>query len=309
MIEKKLPLPLLSLLVSLATLVVVLYLVIAGGRDRQPADYSVQKNLAGELSDNNLPRAAIEEYRKILSDTKVDTKTRANINYLIGEIYFEDLFDYENAAAYYVRARSLNPDGSFYNEAGRNLIASLERMGRLIDAKRELDKSVNLDSVYAAHEGEKMVAKIGEKPVFLSELEEELQNMPPEIQKQFVSREGKLAALNKYIGWELIMRAAIRESMDADPEMIKARENLEKQLLLEKYITERIMPEGRLDTADVRNFYLVHKDDRYEGQSFDDVRTRVLQDYQQEKFQQLLNEHVTKLMAVDRVQIFEENVQ
>ena len=164
----KSPLILISLLVSVVTLAVVVYMVVTVTGDNQARDYAAEKSIAGELTEYNLHRGAIAEYEAILDDPGLDIVTRANINYLIGKIYFHDLFDFENAATYFVRARSLNPDGSFYDEAGRNLIASLEKMGRVLDAKRELDREANLDSVYAAHEGDPMIAKIGEQPVFLS---------------------------------------------------------------------------------------------------------------------------------------------
>ena len=85
------------------------------------------KRLAGELRDNKLYNAAVEEYLKILEFKSIDNKTRANINYLIGKIYYENLKDYEQAASYYIRAKGLDPDGSFQNEASKNLIASLEK--------------------------------------------------------------------------------------------------------------------------------------------------------------------------------------
>ena len=69
------------------------------------------KKLAGELRDTKLYRAAIEEYEKLLDMPGVENVTRANVNYLIAKIYFENIADYEQAAAYYVRARALDPEG------------------------------------------------------------------------------------------------------------------------------------------------------------------------------------------------------
>jgi len=81
------------------------------------------RRLAGELQSNRLYRAAIEEYQNILTYDDVDTPTRANINYLVGRVYFDHLGDYENAAAYYVRAKELDPEGSFADQATRKLVA------------------------------------------------------------------------------------------------------------------------------------------------------------------------------------------
>jgi len=292
----------------IATLLLVAYVAFMqdGDDDR---DYTTEKRLAGELADNNLYKASIEEYSTILADRSLDTDTRAGVNYLIAKIYFENLRDYENAAAHYVRARSLNPDGSFYDEAGKKLIACLEKMGRIVDAKRELDKSVNIDSVQAAHEGGTMIAKIGEMPIYLSQVDDELQNLPPELQKQFLGREGKLAYVQQYIATELMYRAALREGMEDDPEIAKKQEMLRKQLLVEKYAVDKVLPQINIDTTDLKNYYVANKDSKFEGKAYDEIKSNVLMAYQQEKAQQAFSEYVAKLSAAENVRIFEENIR
>jgi tetratricopeptide (TPR) repeat protein len=309
MAGEKATISIISLLVSLITLASVLYLVLLMPANDKARDYDVQKKLAGELSDNNLHEASVEEYKKILADPGLDAETGAGINYLIARIYFENLLDYEKAAAHYIRARSLNPQGSFYDEAGKNLIACLEKMGRLVDAKRELDKAVDLDSVYAAHEGETMVAKIGDVPVFLSDLDNEIQNLPLKTQQQFLGKEGKMEFLNQYIGLELMYRAAVRAGLDADRDVVKKKKSLEKHILIEKYIAEHVVPEINIDTSDVKNYYLANKDEKYGGKTYDEIRTQVFIDYQQEKAQQAFNDYIAKLAAVENVQIFAENIK
>ncbi|HDL03570.1 MAG TPA: hypothetical protein ENH25_05510 [candidate division Zixibacteria bacterium] len=308
MADEKSSLSIIALLVSIVTLILVAYMAMApsGGNS---GDYSTEKNLAGELADNNLYEASIEEYMTVLSDRNLEPKTRANINYLIAKTYFENLRDYENAAAYYVRARALDPEGSFYTEAGKNLIASLEKMGRIVDAKRELDKSTNIDSIYAEHEGETMVAKIGDLPVYLSQIDNEIQELPPDVQKQFLGKEGKLAYVQQYVATELMYRAAIREGMENDPEIERKKELLAKQLLVEKYAVEKVLPQINIDTTDLKNYYLANKDDMFDGKDYDDVKTQVLMSYQQNKAQQAFSEYVAKLSAAENVRIFEENVK
>ena len=308
MTDEKSSLSIIALLVSIVTLILVAYMALApsGGNS---GDYSTEKNLAGELVDNNLYEASIEEYMTVLSDRNLEPKTRANINYLIAKTYFENLRDYENAAAYYVRARALDPEGSFYTEAGKNLIASLEKMGRIVDAKRELDKSTNIDSIYAEHEGETMVAKIGDLPVYLSQIDNEIQELPPDVQKQFLGKEGKLAYVQQYVATELMYRAAIREGMENDPEIERKKELLAKQLLVEKYAVEKVLPQINIDTTDLKNYYLANKDDMFDGKDYDDVKTQVLMSYQQNKAQQAFSEYVAKLSEAENVRIFEENVK
>ncbi len=296
------------LIISIFTLGGVAFLIIASPGNETEYDYSTVKKLAGELADNNLYEAAIDEYKKILSDPQTDSEMRANINYLVGKIYFENLDDYKNAAAHYIKARSLNPDGSFYSEAGKNLITSLEKMGRMVDAKRELDKQVDIDSIYVEHEGETRVALIGDRPVFLSDIESEIQLLPPEVQKEFVTPEGKREFLQQYIATELLYQAAVREGYEDDPDVAEKKKALEKQLLVEKYAVENVLPKINIDTADIRNYYAANKE-RYGDKSYDEVKSQVFMDYQQEKAQRAFQDYIQKLSAVEKVQIFEENLK
>jgi len=132
-----------------------------------------RKRIAGDLRDNKLYTAAIEEYGKILESGTLDDTQRGNINYLIARIYFDDLKDYENAAAYYVRARSYDSNASYSSDLSRNLVASLEKLGRFVDARRELSESTDINA--KPHKtGDTPVALIGTDTVWLSEVENQI---------------------------------------------------------------------------------------------------------------------------------------
>ena len=299
----------LALIVSVITLAMLAFMFFAGGNQSGPADITTQKSLAGELEDNNLYQAAIDEYKKILDNPEIENDAAANIYYMIGRIYFDNLSDYNNAAAYYIRARTLNPNGSFYDEAGKNLIACMEKMGRILDAKRELDKTVNIDSVYDEHEGETVIAKIGDNPVYMSDVKDNIQNLPPETQKQFLSKEGKIDAVNGYIGMELIYRAAVREGYNTSPEMVKLTERLTRQAIVDKYLKDKVMVNLRIDDNDVKNYYEANKSTKYNDKAFDEVKDRVYQDYKSEKSQQVFQNYVNNLASVENVKIFEDKIK
>jgi len=267
-----------------------------------------RKKLAGELQDSRLYAAAIEEYQKILEIDNLDIKTRANINYLIGRIYFENLRDYEQAAGYYVRARALDPNASFVNEASKNLVASLEKMGRVLSARRELDALTDIDTGPKTS-GDVEVARIGNDPIWLSEVEAQIQSLPQQLQQQYVSRESRLEFIRQYVGMELIYRAASRENFGDDPEIKKQQQQLYRQLLIDKYLADKVIPEIKIDTLDVRNFYAANKDARYGGAPYDSVRTRVFVDYQNKKAQQAFSDYVSRLAKTERVEWLEHNIK
>lgn len=278
-----------------------------GSGNSGDSQIEIRKNLAGELRDNKLYTAAIEEFQKILDNENISVAEQANINYLIARIYFEDLQEYEPAAAYYLRAKTLNPEATFAAEASRNLVTSLEKMGRMIDAKRQLDAMTDIDDTPKT-KGDVAVARIGGVPVWLSEVEELIQQLPAEEQKRFRNTEAKREFARQYVGTELLYRAAIRENMGEDAEVKKRERQIHKNLLVEKYLWGRVFPDIKIDTLDVKNFYKASQD-RYEGKPYDSVKARVFLDYQTEKTQAAYSEFISKLAAVEKVEFLDQNIK
>jgi tetratricopeptide (TPR) repeat protein len=264
--------------------------------------------LAAELQNNHLYVAAVEEYGKILDLPGVEATKRANVNFLIGRLYFENLKDYEQAAGYFVRAKTLDPNGSFIEEAQKNLVACLERSGRMLDARRELSSAANLDTTAPAA-GDLPVAKLDGRTIWRSEVEEAIQQLPPSIQKQLMSQDARMAYLRNYVGVELLYDAAKRERMDADPRLIRQKDQLFKKVVVQKYVEERVMPGISIDTADVRNFYLANKDTRYKGMPFDSARAAAIMDYESQKTESAYGQYIQKLAAAAKVEFLDQNLK
>lgn len=291
-----------------ALLVVVLGVCMVGCFNKS-VDVEMHKRLAGELRDARLYQAAVQEYEKVLSNNGLEINIRANINYLIGKLYFENLQDYENAAAFYVRARALNPEGSFIDEASRNMVTSLEKLGRMVDARRELDASTFLDDE-PRPEGDVVVARVGGKDIWLAEVEQQMQTLPPEVQKRLTnSRKEKIEFVKQYVGAELMYNAAVRQNYGDNPEVKKQMRLLEKKLLVDKYVMDNVIPKIHIDTSDVRNFYAANRDVRYGGASYDSVRARVYLDYQNEKAESAFNQYLQDLAIAEKVEILEHNIR
>lgn len=294
--------------VMLVISVALLFGLSCGGDGVDRAAVDRHKKLAGELRDSKLYRGAIEEYREILSQQAIDLRTRANINYLIGRIYYENLADYKQAAAYYIRARSLDPDGSFVGEASRNLVAALEKMGHILDAKRQLNAAADIEPPPKL-EGDVEVARVGGDPVWQSEIDEQIQAMPPETQKQFTSRNAKVEYVHNYVAVELLYRAAVREDYGSDPDIQKQQRLLHKKLLVDKYILDKVMPQITVDTSDVRNYYLARKVERYHDAPYDSVMAQVFLDYQTEKAEAAFSDYIAMLARAEKVEFFDQTVQ
>jgi len=266
------------------------------------------KKLAGELRDNRLFKAAVDEYKKVLDIETIDRNERANINYLIARIYFENILDYENAASYYVKAQSLDPDAPFSSEASRKLVASLEKMGNVVDAKRQLDAVVNLDAG-PKDDNDAVVAKVGTVPIYMSEIDDQIQQLPPEAQKQFLNPQSKVEFMRQHVGMELLYHAAVRENYDDDTEVKKQQQLFNRQVLINKYIVDKVMPQIKIDTNDVKNYYMANKGSRYKDAPFDSVKAQVFMDYQSDKTQSAYGDYINMLAKKEKVEFFDHNVR
>ncbi|MFH1686777.1 MAG: tetratricopeptide repeat protein [bacterium] len=297
----------LATLIALISLLAFILPGCNGGGDSQ-AGIERHKRLAGELQDTKLYRAAIEEYLALLAGPALDDATRANVNYLIGRIYFDDLSEYEQAAAYLVRARAIDPEGSFNAEASRKLVACLEKMGKMVDARRQLDAATDVNAE-PSRPGDIEVARISGSPVWLSDVEQQIQALPPEVQSQFTSVAGKKEFVRQYIASELIYRAALREGFDQDPDIIKQQQLLQKRLLVDKYVVDKVMPGVAVDSVDIKNFYLAHKSDRYQDAPFDSVQGQVFIDYSSEKTEAAFSEYIGRLVEAEKVEFLDQNIK
>lgn len=266
------------------------------------------QRMATELQDNRLYQPAIEEYEKILAYDDVTTKQRANINYLIARIYFDELNNYEQAAAHYIRAREYDPEGSFAIEASKNLVASLEKMGNVFDARRQLSAATDIDNKPRSKD-DVAVAEVGGRKIWRSEIEDQIASLPPQMQEQFTSHDARIDFLHQYVGVELLYDAAVRENYLADPEIQKQKEKLLKRLLVDRFVSEKVMPQIHVDTLDVRNYYEANKSSRYDDKPYDSVKSQVFLDYQSTKAEAAYQDYIQGLAKAENVKFYDKNLE
>jgi tetratricopeptide (TPR) repeat protein len=298
----------LAVLLCVLVFVSIGVLVSSCSRQSNEAAIEMHKRLAGELQNNRLYQAAVDEYTKVLAYDDLDVKQRANICYLIGRLYFDDIRDYASAAAYFVRAREYDPEGSFMQEASKNLVASLEKLGNIVDAKRQLAAATDIDPQPRAG-GDVAVARIGDRQIWLSNIDDQIASLSPDIQKRLLTREAKLEFIRQYVGIELLYEAAVREDYLSNPEIQRQQEHMVKQLLVNKYVVDKVMPQVRADSLDVKNYYQANKDTRYKGEPYDSVRAQVFMDYQNEKAESAYSDYIARLAQTQRVEFLDQNVK
>lgn len=296
-----------TMVVAIASLVGVLAVYTSLPDMPKEDPVALAKQMAGELADNNLPEAAIEEYRKALDGGTLTLEQQGAIHYLIGNLYFEDIGDYEKAAAEYIRARELDEDASYITEAGKKLITCLEKMGRRLAARRELDQQAGLEPDTSKGTG-KIVAKVGSDDITVAEFNRFLESIPPAMQENLSGSDKKRQLLDQMIGRELIYHAALREGLDKNAKVQKDLRELEKEVLIQYYTQEKIAPTVKPDSAELM-LYFNANNEKYGEKPFDEVRDQVMQDYIAYIGQKAINEYIGTLMKAEPVQVFEENLK
>jgi len=296
-----------GLIVAAASLVMVVLVYMAISKSPETDMVADARKLAGDLADNNLPEAAIEEFQKILDKADLTKSEKGSINYMIGKTYFEDIGDYEKAAAYYIRARALDENGSYYNEAGKNLITCMERMGRRLDARRELDAQASAHPDTTSSPG-KLVAKVGSSDITVADFNADLEALPPEMRKNISTPEEKRKFLDQVIGRELIYHAALREGLDRDIRMQEDLKNIEKEYLIRYYTQTQIAPTVKPDSSELMLYFNANKA-KYGDKPFETIRDSVTQDYMSYVGQKAVNDYIGTLLKAEPVQVFEENLK
>ena len=86
--------------------------------------------MAGELHSNRLYQAAVDEYERALSYDGIEAGKRANLNYLIARIYFEDIPQLRAGGGLLLAGAGVRPRWLVY--AG-----SIEKPGRIAGEDRQ----------------------------------------------------------------------------------------------------------------------------------------------------------------------------
>ena len=278
---------------------------------------------ATELYNKGLYAQAIEEYKNYLENEDASSGIKANINYTIGNIYFERLMDYQNALAYYLKIKHFYPESNLINEVNQKIIACLERMNRPSEAMQELRETTNIDKnqVQKNKPGE-VVAEIGDRKITLGDLEfemnRELERTPVELRPKDIGKEEKLAFLKQYLTIEILYGKAMRMGLDRDKEVIDGTFQAKKSLMTMKALQDEFKNKIKIDEKDLELYYqknkekFVEKDDKgklKKQKSFEEVKEEVYKEVLAQKQRQVMDELLIQLMNAQDVKIFTDKVK
>jgi tetratricopeptide (TPR) repeat protein len=231
-------------------------------------DITKRISLAAQLADKGLHAEAAVEYEFVLNLPGISDGKRSNICYLLGNLYYDKQKDYEKALAYYIRAKHYDPESPVLRQITERTVTCLERIGRSLDAQNVLSDATYLAGEETRQFSGKTVAQIGDRIINMGELDNEIQKLPSEQQKQYRNdKEAKLNFLKQYVHNELLYQMAKRSSLHKDPKLRERVEDLEKMLLVQMIYQERVMDKINVEPEDVRLFFKAHKDEYIETET------------------------------------------
>jgi len=272
---------------------------------------NIQKKLAEEYINQGFYEKAIDSYEKYISLPYLTLEKKSNLSYIIGNIYMDDLSDYSNALANFVRAKVYYPSNTSVSEINKKIVACLEKLGKSVDAEREMSKVTSLtgkekEDVLKPKEGDIIVAKIGGRNITMGEMNRELERLPVFVKESFKGKEKRLEFLGQYIAGELLYDSAKRQGIDNDKKVIEDLNFSKKQLMINKLIEQDVDLKLREPgEEDLKLYYEANKDKYTEEKKdeagkptkvqleFGQVKDRIKFDYttmkRQEKIKGLLD--------------------
>lgn len=277
------------------------------------------RDFANVLYNRQLFLQSAQQYEYYLNNYKIDKNEQANINYTIGDIYFERIKDYENALVYYLKIKYLFPESQLIENANKKIVACLERLQRSEDAVQALEETTSLepDKIRQKRPGA-VVAKIGKREITQGDIDFELNQLPPYMKAQFSTKEKKLQFLKQFILTELLYDKAKREELDKDAEIIEAAFQAKREIMVRKLLEREIMQNVKIEPSDVELYYNAHKDKYVEKddegnvtrqKSFDEVREQVAQDLVMERQQEAIERMAEQMMRAEGAEIYDDKLQ
>jgi len=278
-----------------------------------------QRALAVKLKTAGLENEAVQAFNKYLDNFDISNDERAQLFYTIGKIHFDNQ-NFEDALKAFYSIEIIKPGSSQNSEAGRYIVTSLEKLGKSLDAKYELNRVTALENKPAPSGGRGvLVAKVGDDEIFMGDLIDEIQKFPPQQQKMFDKPEEEINLLEQMISRILLVEKARVLGFDKSEEVKNQLNEIEKSLLVQKVITSELEERVKIKPDDIKLFYETHPEFFKDSQGtnavaakvlpFAEVKDRAEQIYRSQKEQEAVKEFMNELISLDRVQVFSDRIK
>lgn len=294
-----------SLLILFAIFILIM-LNIFNTSSKEEISLNTLKDYANELRSKGLYLQAIDAYKQYLKNTHLSKKISANVHYFIGDIYKENLKDFDKALAHFIKIKYIHPDSPLLNNINQKIITCLENSGRSREAQIALQETTALNGKKNKNL-QTPIAKIDSDIITLADFNHWINELPEEIKKNYKSSIQKKELFRQYIGQELMYRMALRKGFQNDPYILKKSFEIKKNLMAQKLMQEELLSKIKITMKDIELYYKANKD-KYK-KPLNQIINIVQQDIMQEKVQEKSQELLSKMIKANSVQIFDDNIR
>ncbi|MBF0301297.1 MAG: hypothetical protein HQK51_21505 [Oligoflexia bacterium] len=289
------------------------------------------RTIGNKLQSVELNLEAAKAYEKYFEQSigGIDNETKAKLAFTIGELYKNES-QFEKAISYYMQVELFDSNSSYKNDAKKEIIAILEKLKKFSAAKWMLNEATSLNSTSTAsantkanvvNQGGDVVAKIGDKKIYLHEINSYLDDLPEFIRKNFTKKEEKENFVKKYVADTLLYEKAKRQSMDKDSKYIQQIERIQRELLLQKIIEQEVTKKVTISDPDVKNYFEANKDKfapknksgaktaAVTAVKFEEVKKLATDSYRQEKEQAIYQKLIEETLKMEKVEFFPEKIK
>jgi len=303
-----------------AMILILLSIFIGCSNQNKPnLDGEKVRDYANALYNRELYPQAVREYQRYLDLYDVNVQQRANINFIIGNVHFDRLHNYEDAMSYYLKVKHVFPESDLMPNVNKRIVACLERLQRSADAKQALDEATSMDpqTPITSRPGT-VLAKIGEREITSGDLKHHIGQLPDYLQSQFTDRKVKIEFLRQLVATELFYDAAKRGGLDKNSEVIDGAFQAKKSLMVNKYLQNEIAGQIQISPDDVELYFKAHQDQYVEKddkgnvkrqKTFSETQQQVAEDLARERQQKAYNELLQRMMTAENVKIYDDLVK
>ena len=221
------------------------------------------REIAGRLQAAGVLEEAIVYYERFLNSTHADGESRASVAFSLGGLY-ESLGQFEKALSWHYMVELFDSHSRHRPEASKRIVALLEKLGKVAASKRALKKATSLQTPQGGPKGQAkgslVLAQVGQKNIYLHDLDEAIGQLPPQMQGQLKSKEQKAQLLQKLVADEVLSQKAIRLGLDQRPDFLKKFAQIKKQFLVEQMLQSELKDQVKIDEADLSNYFEANQD-------------------------------------------------
>lgn len=228
---------------------------------------TVYRELGNKLKSEKLFDQAVAAYKLYLEDPGLSGETRADVHYLMGNLYFEQN-KYEEALSAFYAADLLGASAAVKSDLNIKIINCLERLGRDFSAEYALKSRTSLDKKEKTGPSEGLVvATYSGGVITMRDIDEQLEKLPEDQRKEFRDPQKKFMFLQQYIARILLARKARKMGYDRDAEIASRLEDIKDQLMIEKMVQSEFKQKVSPSPEDIKLYYDAHKANYNEPES------------------------------------------